>query len=99
MTWQPFTFTAYSNPSVAAGRIGASVGTTTVQMPSEPLNFQQRKYTGHFLWQRSPFSPATPNHGNPKLEKGGLDDDLKAEIKVALEAFKEEFQATHAVAQ
>lgn len=73
VVWQTFTFTAYSNPTVAAGSIGASVGTQTVQMPSEPLLARQRKYTKNFYWQRSPFAAASPNDGDPKLEKHGLD--------------------------
>ena len=32
------------------------------------------------------------------VEKGALDDEMKAEIKTALDAFKAEFQATHAAA-
>ncbi len=52
---------------------GYSLGTTTTQMPTEPIDVEIRKYTGHFLWQRDPFSPATPNAGNDKNEKGGLD--------------------------
>jgi hypothetical protein len=69
VVWQPFTFSAYSNPSSG----GASFGSATTQVPSEPLDFHQRKYTGNFHWQRDPFTPGVPNHGNPKAEKHGLD--------------------------
>ncbi len=69
VVWQTFTFSAYSNPSSG----GASFGSTTTQVPSEPLDFHQRRYTGDFHWQRDPFTPGIPNQGNPKLEKNGLD--------------------------
>ena len=32
-----------------------------------------RRYTGHLLWQRDPFTPATPLAGDDKYEKHGLD--------------------------
>jgi hypothetical protein len=32
-----------------------------------------RRYTGNFAWQRDPFSPNTPNAGNVRSEKHGLD--------------------------
>ena len=44
-----------------------------MQVPSEPLNFDQRRYSGNFHWQKDPFTPATANHGNPKMEKHGVD--------------------------
>ncbi len=87
VVWQSFTFTGYGNPSVGAGSVGVSTTTSTVQVPSEPLNFQQRKYTGNFLWQRSPFSPAVPNAGNPKQEKSGLDVVLPYWLGKSLGAF------------
>jgi hypothetical protein len=69
VSWVSYTQTNYSNT-----RQGAfSAGTTTVQIPSEPLDIVLRKPTGQFLWQRGPFSPATPNQGDPHEEKHGLD--------------------------
>jgi hypothetical protein len=73
VVWQTFTLAGYTNPSVGAGSVAASAATTTVQLPSEPLNFQQRKYTRNFHWQRSPLDAATPNAGDPKYEKSGID--------------------------
>jgi hypothetical protein len=70
VTWQTFSFAAYSNPS---GGGLATAGTTTTQVPSAPLDFDQRKYTGNFHWQRDPFTPAIPSSGNPRAEKHGLD--------------------------
>jgi hypothetical protein len=69
VTWQSITVSGYVQPGGSAGTITHA----TVQMPSEPLNFAQRKYTGNFHWQRNPFEPATPNHGSPRKEKHGLD--------------------------
>jgi hypothetical protein len=87
VVWQTFTFAGYSNPSVSAGSVGTSVSTTTIQLPSEPLNFHQRAYTGNFHWQRSPLKAAKPNDGNPRLEKGGVDMVLPYWLGKSLGAF------------
>lgn len=52
---------------------GFSLQQTTQAFPTEPLDVHLRRPSGHFQWQRDPFSPATPNQGNPRLEKVGLD--------------------------
>ncbi len=55
------------------GLTSVSVGSSTTSMPSRPLDVELRRESGHFLWQRDPFSPATPNAGSAKKEKHGLD--------------------------
>lgn len=45
----------------------------TLTLPSEPLRFDQRDYSGHFDWQRGPFIPAVPNWGDVNEEKPGID--------------------------
>jgi hypothetical protein len=50
-----------------------SVGSSTQRFPTEPLDVFLRKPTGHFQWQRDPFTAATPNQGNDKAERIGLD--------------------------
>ena len=59
----------YSN----TGGGGFSLSGQTLRFPTEPLDVFLRKPSGHFQWQRDPFTPATPNQGNPRLEKCGLD--------------------------
>jgi hypothetical protein len=71
VTFVPVTMSDYSN-----GQGTVSFATTTVMMPSEPLDVELRRYTGHFQWQRSPFRPTTANAGNPREEKPGLDASL-----------------------
>jgi hypothetical protein len=68
VVWVPTTTSSYAN-----GTGTVTFSTTTTLMPSEPLDIELRRYTGHFHWQRDPFSPATPNAGNPFYEKHGLD--------------------------
>ncbi|MEZ6189246.1 MAG: hypothetical protein R3F62_30120, partial [Planctomycetota bacterium] len=46
---------------------------TTKTLPSEPLHPALRQPYKHFVWQREPFTPATPNQGDPRREKIGLD--------------------------
>ncbi len=55
--------------------MGGSVQVTNVtqNVPSEPLDLVLRRYTGNFLWQRDPFTPATAGAGNAQSEKSGLD--------------------------
>ena len=50
-----------------------SLGGSTAQYPTEPLPMQLRQPGGDFIWQRDPFSPATPNGGDAYVEKNGLD--------------------------
>ena len=52
---------------------GFSLGSSTAQFPTEPLDVPLRRPSGHFQWQRDPFTPAKPNEGNPRAEKIGLD--------------------------
>ena len=52
---------------------GFTLGGQSKQFPTEPLDVFLRKPSGHFQWQRDPFTPAQPNQGNPRLEKCGLD--------------------------
>jgi hypothetical protein len=68
VTFQQLTSVQYAN-------VGGSVQVTNVtqSVPSEPLDLVLRRYTGNFHWQRDPFTPATPNAGNPRSEKHGLD--------------------------
>jgi hypothetical protein len=69
VTYVPVTSTSYTN-----GQGGVpTVQTQTVLMPDEPLHVPLRAMTGHFLWQRTPFSAARPGAGNPNKEKHGLD--------------------------
>lgn len=72
VTFVPYTAFGYSNGSSGSVTVGSSQTT----IPSEPLPITLRKPTGHFLWQRDPFSPATPNQGNPRSEKPSLDFTL-----------------------
>ncbi|MFC1707740.1 hypothetical protein ACFL59_13145 [Planctomycetota bacterium] len=44
-----------------------------VRLPTRPLDIELRKYTGCFLWQRSPFQPAVAGRGHPRAEKPGID--------------------------
>ena len=67
--WVNLTQYGYSNQ--AGG--GFSLQQTTQTFPSAPLDVHLRRPSGHFQWQRDPFSAATPNQGNPRLEKVGLD--------------------------
>ena len=67
--WQTMTVSGYNNTPGG----GVTLGSQQIQVPSEPLDFHQRRTTGNFHWQRDPFSPATPNAGNSKAEKHGLD--------------------------
>lgn len=69
VTWVQHTATGYQNGQGSA----FSVGATTTTIPSEPLDIELRKYTGHFQWQRDPFSPAVANRGSDRVEKHGLD--------------------------
>ena len=69
VTWVSLQTFGYQN----TGSGGVSVGGTPQQFPSEPLPMHLRKPSGHFQWQRDPFTPATPNQGNPRAEKIGLD--------------------------
>ncbi|MGE0707997.1 MAG: hypothetical protein AB7N76_14875 [Planctomycetota bacterium] len=66
---------------------GAGLSSATVQMPSEPLDFDQRAYEGNFHWQRSPFNAASPNAGNPRKEKPGIDVTLPYWMGRALGCF------------
>ncbi len=67
------TYVAVPQVGYASPGTGTSLTSNVQQLPSEPLDFHQRDYTGHFHWQRDPFTPATPNAGNPFTEKSGLD--------------------------
>ncbi|MCA8926169.1 MAG: hypothetical protein KDD82_30460 [Planctomycetes bacterium] len=69
VTWVTHQQFSYSNTSTG----GFTLGGSTVQHPSEPLPMHLRRPSGHFIWQRDPFTPATPNQGNPRSEKPGLD--------------------------
>jgi hypothetical protein len=66
------TYVTVSLPTITLP--GQSPQPQTVTLPSAPLDIPIRGHTGDFMWQRSPFgSPATPNGGNPLVEKNGLD--------------------------
>ena len=67
VTWQTFTLTGYTTQG------GGALSSGTTQLPSEPLDFDQRKYEGAFHWQRTPFEPAQAGSGNPRVEKPGID--------------------------
>ena len=66
--WVNLPIFAYSN--TASG--SATVGSQTQRFPTEPLDVFLRAPTD-FQWQRSPFTPATPNGGNAKVERVGVD--------------------------
>ncbi|MBL4846182.1 MAG: hypothetical protein JKY65_11695 [Planctomycetes bacterium] len=66
--WVNLSTFSYSNTSGG----GFSVGGQTSAFPTEPLDVFLRRPTGHFQWQRDPFSPATANAGNAKAERVGL---------------------------
>jgi hypothetical protein len=66
VTWVPV-------PQVNVNNNAGTVTNQIQMLPSEPLDFHQRRYTGNFHWQRSPFTAAIPNAGNPRAEKSGLD--------------------------
>ena len=66
------TYTTYTLPTFTLP--GQNPQPATVTLPTEPLPIVVRHPTGDFMWQRSPFgTPATPNAGNPRIEKNGLD--------------------------
>ena len=69
VTWVTLQTYGYQN----TGSGGVSLGGSPQQFPTEPLPMRLRKPSGHFMWQRDPFTPATPNQGNPRAEKIGLD--------------------------
>jgi hypothetical protein len=52
---------------------GSGSGPSTVTLPSEPLDVHLRRPMADFMWQREPFTPASPNQGDPRVEKNGLD--------------------------
>ncbi|MBI4577370.1 MAG: hypothetical protein HY722_14010 [Planctomycetes bacterium] len=64
--WQSFTMRNVNLP-------GKTSTNGTVLLPSEPLDIPLREYTGYFLWQRSPFKPATAGAGDALDEKPGID--------------------------
>ncbi len=75
--WVTVTQTSYAyTTGQSGGNSGLALVTTSVQMPSEPLDLDQRRPAGDFLWQRDPFQPGQPNEGNPRREKHGLDYSL-----------------------
>lgn len=51
---------------------GFALTSTTHTFPAAPLDPVLRGPTD-FQWQRDPFSPATPNQGDPRLERVGVD--------------------------
>jgi hypothetical protein len=69
ITWQTFTTTTVN----AAAGTGGIVQTS---YPSEPLDPRLQQLTGFFVWQRSPFTPATPGSGDPRGEVVGIDVSL-----------------------
>ena len=69
ITWVSVPQVGYAN----TGGLGVSLQTTQAQFPSEPLPMKLRAPQKHFVWQRTPFAPATPNEGDPRVEKMGLD--------------------------
>lgn len=68
VTWVNLPIFAYSNTSSGS----ATVGSQTQRFPTEPLDVFLRGPTD-FQWQRDPFTPATPNGGDPKSERVGID--------------------------
>ena len=69
ITWVSVPQVGYAN----TGGFSFTLQTTQAQFPSEPLPMKLRAPQKHFVWQRTPFSPATPNQGDPRVEKMGLD--------------------------
>ena len=69
VTYDTFTTVGYTNTSGG----GVQIVTTTQQLPTEPLHPILRKPANDFVWQRDPFTPASPNQGDAEREKSGLD--------------------------
>ncbi|MEZ6186029.1 MAG: hypothetical protein R3F62_13590 [Planctomycetota bacterium] len=69
VTWVNLQVFGYQN----TGSGGVTLQGSTAAFPSEPLPMHLRRPTGHFIWQRDPFTPATPSEGNPRAETCGLD--------------------------
>ncbi len=59
-------------PQVSVPLPGQNAPPATITIASEPLDPVLRLPGGDFLWQREPFTPATPNGGNPYLEEPGI---------------------------